>query len=281
MSLNIYLAYDGSINADWVARYALNMALHAGNRRLRLVHIEDGTYSRESIAAKITAVEEEARALGMKLDRLILPLARNVTSSLLSAIPQGAESLCVCGARITSRGRGFLAGTISERLLRRRLFDVMAIRVVKPGLLGAPRDLLFPLSGHPRGFRAAMAFFRLLGPEVDRLHLLRIMEVSPFWFQYMSVTKARALHLKGMNYINGILDDIRQQLGDIAIHIDGKVILSDDWVKEILIQASKLKTQMIIMGSSDRNLPTRYFYGNKIEQILRETPCDVGIYRKI
>jgi nucleotide-binding universal stress UspA family protein len=97
----------------------------------------------------------------------------------------------------------------------------------------------------------------------------------------MSVTKSRALHLKGMNYLNGILADIRQQLSDTTLHIDGKVILSDDWVKAILIQASKLKTQMIIMGTSDRNLPSRYFYGNKIEQILRETPCDVGIYRKI
>ncbi len=281
MSLNIYLAYDGSINADWVARYALNMALHAGNRQLCLVHIEDGTYSQESIAAKITAVEDEARALGVGLDQLILPLVNNVTSSLLAAIPLGADSLCVCGARMTSRGKGFLAGTISESLLRRKLFDVMAIRVVKPGLLGAPQDLLFPLSGHPQGFRAAMFFFRLLAAEVDCLHLLRIMEVSSFWFQYMSVAKSRALRLEGMNYINDILADIRQQLSDTTLHIDGKVILSDDWVKEILIQASKLKTQMIIMGASDRNLPSRYFYGNKLEQILRETPCDVGIYRKI
>jgi nucleotide-binding universal stress UspA family protein len=280
MSLKISLAYDGSINADWVARYALNMALHAGCP-LRLIHIEDGTYSRESIAAKITAVAEEARILGVEFHQLILPLVKDVTSSLLSAIPPGPGSLCVCGVRLTSRGKGFLAGTISESLLRPKLFDAMAIRVVKPGLLGAPRDLLFPLSGHPQGFKAAMEFFRLLAPEVDCLHLLRVMEVSSFWFQYMSVTKSRALHLKGMNYLNGILADIRQQLSDTTLHIDGKVILSDDWVKAILIQASKLKTQMIIMGTSDRNLPSRYFYGNKIEQILRETPCDVGIYRKI
>lgn len=280
MSPKIYLAYDGSINADWVARYALNMAHHAG-RSLYIIHVDDGIYSQESIAAKITAVKEEARPLGVEVKQLLVPLAKDVTNSLLSVIPQGPESLCICGARITSRGKGFLAGTISERLLRHRLFDAMAIRVVKPGLLGAPRDLLFPLSGHPRGFQAAMAFFRLLAPDVDHIHLLRVMEVSPFWFQYMSVNKARAKHLEGMNYINTILGDIRAQLVDSGIHVDGKVILSDDWVKEILIQASKLKTQLIIMGASDRNLPSRYFYGNKIEQILRETPCDVGIYRKI
>ncbi len=281
MSPNIYLAYDGSINADWVARYALAMAHHAANRPLCIIHVEDGVYSREGIAAKITAIEEEARPLGVDIRRLLVPLVEDVTTSLLAKIPHSPKSLCVCGARITSRDRGFLAGTISERLLRRRLFDVMAIRVVKPGLLGAPRDLLFPLSGHPRGFQAAMSFFRLLAPQVDRIHLLRVMEAGSFWFQYMSADKARALRSRGMNYLNAILDDVRGQLVGTGIHVDGKVVLSDDWVKEILIQASKLKTQLIIMGSSDRNLPSRYFYGNKIEQILRETPCDVGIYRKI
>ncbi len=281
MSPNIYLAYDGSINGDWVARYALNMALHAGNRRLFLVHIEDGSLFRESINAKVTAVEQEARLLDIGFESMVLPLGKNVTSSLLAAIPQGADNLCVCGVRMTARGKGFLAGTISGNLLRHRNFDVMAIRVVKPGLLGAPRDLLFPLSGHPRGFQAALAFFRLMAPEATTLHILRVMAVSSFRFKYMSVNKANVLRLEGTEYINNVLAEIRGQLGNAGIHIDGKVILSDDWVKSILIQASKLKTQMIIMGASDRILPSRYFYGNRIEQILRETPCDVGIYRKI
>ena len=75
---------------------------------------------------------------------------------------------------------------------------------------GAPRVLLFPLSGHPHGFQAAMSFFRLLAPEVHHLHLLRVMAVNSFWFQYMSVTKARALRLEGMNYVNDTLAEIRQ-----------------------------------------------------------------------
>ncbi len=280
MTSTIYLAYDGSINADWVARYAINMAAGSRNPRIILVHILTQTYSAETIDKKIHEIEVECTSRGVEMTSQVLPLRKDVFQSLLKAIPPGVESLCVCGARITSRGKGFLAGTISEKLLRRKQFDVLAIRVVKPGILGVPKELLFPLSGHPRGFQAAMSFFQLLAPEVEQLHLLRIMKVSSLWFQYMPVTSVRALKTKGFAYVNQVITEIREQLGENHIRLDAKVILSDDWVKEILIQASRTRAQMILMGASDRNLPSRYFYGNKIEQILRRSPCDVGIYRK-
>ena len=280
MTSTIYLAYDGSINADWVARYAINMAAGSRNPRIILVHILTQTYSAETIDKKIHEIEVECTSRGVEMTSQVLPLRKDVFQSLLKAIPPGVESLCVCGARITSRGKGFLAGTISEKLLRRKQFDVLAIRVVKPGILGVPKELLFPLSGHPRGFQAAMSFFQLLAPEVEQLHLLRIMKVSSLWFQYMPVTSVRALKSKGFAYVNQVITEIREQLGENHIRLDAKVILSDDWVKEILIQASRTRAQMILMGASDRNLPSRYFYGNKIEQILRRSPCDVGIYRK-
>lgn len=281
MTTTIYLAYDGSINADWVARYACNMAANSQDPRIILIHILEHTYSPDKIAGKIEAVEAECVLRGVGVTNRILPLEKNVFYSLLQAIPAGEDSLCVCGARISSRDKGFLAGTISEKLLRRKQFNVMAIRVVKPGILGAPKELLFPLSGHPRGFHAAMSFFLLLAPEVERLHLLRIMRVSSLWFQYMPLATARALQAKGFLYMSEVVKEIRLQLGEGDMHLDSKVILSDDWVKEILLQASKSHAQMILMGASDRNLPSRYFYGNKIEQILRRSPCDVGIYRKI
>lgn len=126
-----------------------------------------------------------------------------------------------------------------------------------------------------------MSFFMLLAPEVERLHLLRIMLVSSLWFQYMPGTIVQSLKTKGYSYVNRVLKEIRQQLGENNIYLDAKVVLSDDWAKEILIHASNTRAQMILMGASDRNLPSRYFYGNKIEQILRRSPCDVGIYRKI
>jgi len=281
MSFNIYLAYDGSINADWVARYAIHMAANSVARKIVLLHVLDGNYPVEKMNAKIQAVADECVAEGVAFAREIRPMTRDVYSSLLEAIPVGGESLCICGARITSRGKGFLAGTISEKLLRRKKFNVLAIRVVQPGLLGMPRQVLFPLSGHPRGLRGVMGLFHLMAPHVDRVHLLRVMRVGPSMFRYRAEAKREKVRLAGAVYIQEVLQELRQQLDESTIRIGGRVVLSDHWPEEILIQASHLHAQMIIMGASDRNLPSRFLSGNKIERILQRTPCDVGIYRTL
>ena len=54
----------------------------------------------------------------------ILPLTRSVMHSLLSAIPTGGEDLLVCGTRVRSTRKPFLAGTIAEKLLRHAPFPV-------------------------------------------------------------------------------------------------------------------------------------------------------------
>lgn len=280
-SFNIYLAYDGSINSDWIARYAINMANNNGIKQINLIHVEDSLYSAEVIQQKIGVIASHADFCGVGLAARSFPLSGNVFSSLLDIIPKSEASLCICGARSTSRGKGYLAGTISEKLLRCKQFNVFAIRVVKPGILGLPRDILFPLSGHPRGVTIAMSLFSLLAPQVKRIYLLRVMSISSLRFRYMSAASAHAIYQRGTAYLDGILEELGRSFTDSGLFIDGRVVLSDDWVKEILIYANRIKAQMTIMGASDRNLPSRYFYGNKIEQVLRHSPCDVAIYRKI
>ena len=280
-SFGIYLAYDGSINSDWVARYAINMADNNKTRKINLVHVDDGIYSREVIAEKIRAIETESAFREVALEVITRPFSTDVFASLLEAVPHGEATLCICGARTTSRGRGYLAGTISEKLLRSKRFNVFAIRVVKPGILGLPREILFPLSGHPRGLNAAMSLFFLMAPQVTKIYLLRVMQARSLWFRYMSAHRASSIRETGNFYLDRVLEDLRSSFAGSGLFVDGKVVLSDDWVKEILIYANRVRAQMIIMGASDRNLPSRYFYGNKIEQVLRHSPCDVAIYRKI
>ena len=281
MDRRIVLAYDGSINADWVSRYALQMAATFPSRQLLLVHILDGSLSRERIDAKLAAIAGEGSLCGIECHSAIHALRGDVYSSLLRIIPPGEQSYCLCGARIAPRGRGFLAGTISERLLRSGICNVIAIRVVSPGLLGCPRTLLFPLAGHPRGFQTAMPFLQMLASSVKRVHLLRVMTVNPLHFRYISATTAKAKIAEGYAYLVRIAAEIREQTGGVPWHFDRHVVLSDDWAKEILIQAGKLNAAMILLGASERSQPHRFFYGNRIEQILRATACDVGIYRSL
>ena len=281
MDRRIVLAYDGSINADWVARYAMQMAAALPCRQLQLIHVLDGSCTRVRIEAKFTAIAAECARLNVICQNLILELRGDVVASLLQAIPNGKHCTCLCGTRISQKSRGFLAGTIAEQLLRCQAFNVMAVRVVSPGLLGCPHTLLFPLAGHPRGFAAALPFLHMLAASVKRLYLLRVMTVSPFHFRYISALTAQKKIKEGQDYLNRVATEIRQQTTGPAWHFDRQVVLSDDWAKEILIQAGKINAGMILLGATERTLPSRFFYGNRIEQILRATSCDVGVYRTL
>lgn len=281
MDRRIVLAYDGSINADWVARYAIQMAAALPSRHLLLLHILDGSCTPEYVTAKFAAIAAECSQRNITCQHHLHELSGDVLTSLLRAIPAGEQSTCLCGTRIASKGRGFLAGTIAERLLRCRQFNVLAIRVVSPGLLGCPRTLLFPLAGHPQGFHAALPFLQLLAVAVKRLYLLRVMTANPLYFRYISTNAAQRKIAEGHAYLHRVEGEIRQQATGASWHLDRHVVLSDDWAKEILIHAGKINAGMILLGATERSLPSRYFYGNRIEQILRTTTCDVGIYRKV
>lgn len=281
MVQELYLAYDGSINADWVARYAIRLAGSTPLRQLTLLHIQDQAISAERLATKLEHITSECRALEVELKVRSLPLQEDVFSTLLVTIPAGSEVYCICGARATSRGKGFLAGTVSQKLLRARRFNILALRVVNPGLLGCPGNVMFPLAGHPRKFRAAMPFLLMLAPCIKKLTLLRIMTVNALFYRYLSAGKARKILREGTIYVREVIQEIIAESSQYNFRLDDHVLISDDWPKEILIQAGKVHAGLLLLGASDRFLQSRFYYGNKIEQILRHTPCDVGIYRKL
>ena len=255
MEQRIVLAHDGSINADWVARYALRMAAGLPGRRLQVIHILDGSMARARIEARFAAIARECVREGLHCELLIRDLHGDVAASLLAAMQPGAVSHCLCGARVAARGRGFLAGTVSERLLRSGQCNVLAVRVVSPGLLGCPRTLLFPLAG-----------------------LLRVMVVGHLHLGHLSAATARARIALGYDYLTRVADEIRAQADAPPCHLERHAVLAADWAGEILVQAGKLGAQMILLGASERSLPHRVVYGNPLERILRDTACDVGIY---
>jgi nucleotide-binding universal stress UspA family protein len=275
----IYFAYDGSLNGDWVSRYAIRFASHTEERKLILVHIRDQSVSAEVLEEKIDRINRECGDFGIRLSSDIRPVEKNVTDSLLNAIPAGPDSVVVCGTRIHSPKKAYLAGTISENLLRRGRFPVLALRVVQPGLLGNPRDLLVALAGHPRGFAAAWTFFQFFLRDVEKVHLLRVMPVSLFRFPYLSLKKTRSLRRDGARYLSQVAEEIYSARGAFEFHLDTHIVVAEDWVGEILTQASKLKSRFLLLGATEQPWLRRLVRRGQLERLLGQVPCDAGIYR--
>jgi nucleotide-binding universal stress UspA family protein len=274
----LHFAYDGSINGDWVARYALQIASRLADAGLHVWHVEDDEIPKTDLNDRIGRIRAECASRDIPFRLSLQAKGKSVASTLLAVVPQSPDHYLVCGTRVRQRGRGFLSGTVSERLLRDGRCQVLAIRVMQPGLLGRPRNFLLPVSGRPEGIRMGLPFLRLLVPDTAEIDVLLVHRLKRSRFLQITHAEAARLIAHDQEYILRIEKALSQELGIPLNRLDQRVVLSDDIPKEIVIQANKAKSQLIYMGASERSLRERSLYGNPIEQVLRSASCDVAIY---
>jgi hypothetical protein len=281
----IHLAYDGSINGDWVAWYAQNLARQEADRTLRVIYINTDEISAEAVHAKVATMESASADYGVTLKLDIIrssgPATDTIFRDLLANVPASPGTLLLCGARLNAGSRGYLAGTVSEKLLSDKSFNVMAVRVAQPGLLGAPRRFLLPIAGDREGFLMSADILRRFAPNISRIHLLRVMLVKHLLFRRLQHEQAERLRDKGWDSIAGLDQELAERTGVEQALIDGNVVVSDDWAHEVIIAANRHKSHLILMEAAWKNLRRTFQYGNPLEVVLRDAPCDVAIFRGV
>ncbi len=271
----LHLAFDGSLHGSWVGAYGVRLASLREPRRLRVVHVRT---AREGTAARLEALRAFGARWGVEVELVEREPGADGFATLVGALPEGADELVLCGLRVRSRRRAFLRGTVSERLLRLGRHAVVALRSVRPGLLGSPRRVLVPLSGHPRRLAAAWPFAHRLLPLAERVSILRVMPPGRLGLAHLSPGGRARLKDAGRRYVDDALAELRRVQGDAGPLLDGRVVIAADWAGQILAQASELNVDLILLGASERTLLVRALY-NPLERILRDAPCDVGVCR--
>ena len=274
----LYFAYDATIHGDWASHYAVRLALHHPSQTLNLIHVDEGRLSPDQLDTRMHLLADRCQMVGVTLNIHREPVRASVFDQLDALVPTGPETYLLCGTRAHQRSLGYITGTAVERLLLARRRNVMAIRVLQPGILGCPASILVPVRGMPEGFAYGMPFLKLLVPDVTNLRLLMIKEVTPFAFRRLSHENSQRLHEEAAAYVQGIAAEIGKQFDVSKTHIEHETGVSDDVPKEIVICANRAKSQLIYLGASSRNLRDIFVYGNPIEQVLRNAPCDVGVY---
>jgi len=275
----VHLAYDGSTGGDWLAHYAVRLAAQHPARCLHLVHVADGQRSAGEVSRAAERIVRQCESLSVACHLHELRPGRDVASTLLVGIPQDGETYLVCGTRLRGGRRGYLSGTASHRLLCAARCHVLALRVVQPGLLGLPRQLLLPVAGHPRGFRSGLPFLRLFGPDTTHLHLLYVERVGRWRLRRLAHEAVEARRHAGEGYCQRIERELDTQLGLGHAVVDAQVVVSDDVSREIVVAANRTHARLIYMGASERSLAQRMISAGPIEQVLRTASCDVAVYR--
>lgn len=276
----LYFAYDGSLGGDWIARYTIRFAAHDLDHTVNLLHVDDGSLPAAQLKVKLDHLDRECRAQGVELFPQLLQPRGDVATTLRAALPDGSEHLLVCGTRLRSRSQSYLSGTVTERLLRQSRLPILALRVVQPGLLGAPRKLLLPLENSRE--RAPLAALRpllqRLLPVSEQVHLLHAIILSTFRQQHYPAPQLQALRDAGVTELARAGDELRRIRGGAGLHIDGNLVLCNDWTREIVLHASRFKSDLIVLGYADTPAPLRWLFGHRLEPLLRAAPCDVALF---
>ena len=275
----LFFSYDGSVNGDWVSHYAVQLAAGHHRRQLNLIHARDGLVSETEFAVKVERLGGECERVGVELISHVVEVNRTIQEAILSMVPRGREHYLLCGTRVRERKQSYLRGTISESLLYSDHCNVLAIRVVQPGVLGLPRQLIVPVGEHRQEILEGLPFLRLFVPQVSRLHILLVVRISRWRLMRLSHGAIARLREPAVKYCGSIEQEISEQLGLDSQMIDTVVVVSDDFPREVVFVANKTKSRLIIMGASKQGPAKQFFRANSIEQVLRETTCDVAVYR--
>lgn len=279
MANMITLAYDGSLNGDWIARYALQLAAADEGDGLLLLHVDDGQVPEDLLRSKLAALTTEAQRLKLAMAIEHLPLQGTIARTLLCALPSPPKQLLLCGTRAKIGRRTLLAGTTAAQLLDAHPCPVLALRVVHPGLMGQPGKFLIPLAGHPRLLQTAGPVLRRLLPLATEVFLLRVMPLTRYRHHHLSNRHLDHIRQPGTEYLRLARDYLQHSGLAREARFDWRVVLSDDWAREVMLHCSHFKTEFALLGASERLLTRLALPGNPLERILHGAPCDLGIYR--
>ena len=248
----LVFAYDGSLNGDWVAHYAVRFAANTAARTLRLVHVHGRRSPSRTWTSASRASPTSARCSASR-------------SRPSSSARRGARRRRAAARARSRSGATLIAGTRARpaepRLPRRHRLgapargrSLLGHRDARraPGRARATRAACSCRSrARPREAAHALPLLRLLGADLQRLHLLLVREVSRLRFRFLSHEGAERLLAEGRALVAPIEDELRAGLAPHRFELDSSVVVSDDAPREILL----LRGQAPLAPDLPRRLP--------------------------
>ncbi len=131
------------------------------------------------------------------------------------------------------------------------------------------KNILVPLS-RPETVESLVNIACDLLAQGGTLRLLNIIEVPqqlPYEYADTRKAKARELLLKASEYCSR--RGVTPKLEIVSVRVVPDAILD---------LAKRYKSDLIVMGSSQRSVPEKVLFGNVIDRVLRDAPCEVVVF---
>ena len=274
MYKKILAAVNEHINSEVTARYALRLAKDLSARfYICFVAGKDmSQHERRSAEEAVNRLYSEALELDIQTER-IAEMGDPVVE-IGKIVRHENIGLVFAATRREDIQKRFYTGTIARSLSLKLTCSVALVRVVHSGRVH-PKRILAPVKARIDHVAERACFAthmaRAFGAKVFVFHTPK--PIAKFFHG--------EIHLTPPEWEERITPDISHFMGYLKRHEvehEGR-LLPGRTARNITIEAFAKRHDLIIMGASERSLLAALLKGNPVEEVLRETPCDLIILK--
>lgn len=272
MYQTILAAVNEHSNSEVAARYAIHLA-EVCEARLTLMFVAGSDVGLETVQQAEAALERlflEANARRVQVETLIQK--GDPFRQISRVVQQKVIDLVFSATRREDAHRRYFIKTLSRQLMLQLPCSVALVRVVHPGKF-FPQKILVPFRGRP-ALQAEKAFFvaRLaaaFGAQVTLFH-------APESLAGMFRGSKPLLPPAPEPPLPAEIEQFKHYLEELSIPAERRLGFGPP-ARAITEAAAVHHDDLIIMGASERGLWQSLVGGNPVEQVLRETPCNLII----
>jgi nucleotide-binding universal stress UspA family protein len=274
MYKKILTAVNEHLNSEVAAKYALKLA-HTCEAKLYLCFIAEKDQSTTSFDRAEEAMKRiflDSEKLGIDVEAITG--TGDPVKKIGEIVRHEKIDIVFAATRREDVEKRFYTGTVARRLSLNLPCSVALARVVHAGRIH-PREILVPLKARISHVEERTFFTAKIAQAFDsKVFVMHSPEpISRFFHGEM--------HLTPLEWEEKLPKDITRFMehlhGHGIVHT-GKSIPGKTG-KTITIEAFAKRHDLIIMGASERNLVSSILKGNPVEEVLRDTPCDLIILK--
>jgi len=274
MYKRILAAVNEFSNSEISARYALTLA-RTVQAKLFLVFVSQDKIQKDKLRHAESALERLFILAGDSGVEVESSIERGEpVKKIYEFVKTNNIDIVFSATRREDMKKRYFVKTTARQLMIKLPCSVAMTRVVKMGGVHL-KNILVPLRGRitdieerayltaklAEGFGSGVTIFHLHKPITSFFH--GEMRLTPF---EMAQRVPKDIKDFGEHLIRyGVTLERRTGHGSIA--------------RAITMEAAHKKNDLIVMGASERNLLNSIVKGNPVEQALRETPCNMIIFR--
>jgi len=268
----IMVAIDGSFHASIAARYSLALAA-SYHGKLFVVTVLTERMKEEEEKAATLAVEriiDEAREIDVEVEGVLL--TGEVIEAIAKFVGDNGIDIAIASTRRPHKERRFFARSITSSLMSRLPCTVIGLKITHPGRSVRPGKILIPIIGD--GYKDKERA-DIVSALADRFHskitVFHVIELPDIQIKRLDAQEKDRTISSAEKRLRPFIDELKRRGIDPA----EKIVIGRKAREMIISEASHHKYDLIIIGTTMRNVVKRVVSGNPVEEILRDTPCDV------